>query len=108
MNMAMSTRKMKNRIFAVIAAATAIPLKPNTAATRVITKSVIAHHSIVFSSNFNVQETMCDFGDVEARVSYSKMSAPQWLFRRRQAYRKVAISSSGFLPIFGTRASSSG
>lgn len=39
-------RKMKNRILAILAAATAIPVKPNIAAISAITKNIIAHASI--------------------------------------------------------------
>jgi hypothetical protein len=42
------TRNMKNRIFAIPAAATAIPVNPNNAAIRAITRNVILHLSIIF------------------------------------------------------------
>lgn len=42
-----STMKTKKRIFAIPAAAPAIPVKPNTAASNAMIKNVMAHPSIV-------------------------------------------------------------
>jgi len=44
-----STKKIKNIIFAIPAAAPAMPPKPNTAAIKAITKNVIVQRNIVFS-----------------------------------------------------------
>lgn len=43
-----STRKIKNITFAIDAAPAAIPVKPNTAAIRAITKKITVHLNITF------------------------------------------------------------
>jgi hypothetical protein len=50
-------RKTKKRILAILAAATAIPVKPKMAAMSAITKNMIAHVSIHFPPlmSFNLQ-----------------------------------------------------
>lgn len=44
-----NTRKMKNKIFAMLAAPAAIPVKPNKAATNAITKNITAYLNIIIS-----------------------------------------------------------
>lgn len=45
------TRKIKNNILAIPAAAPAIPPKPNRAAINAITKKITAHFNITISFN---------------------------------------------------------
>jgi len=49
-----STRKMKNKIFAMPAVAAAMPVKPKIAATKDITKNTIAQYNMVLSPSFPI------------------------------------------------------
>ena len=76
--MTKSTRKIKNRISAIPAAAPAIPVKPKSAATSAITKKITAHFSMVLPSfhylmkhAFHSKQTDKYPGHVDCELKYA-------------------------------------